>query len=250
MPKISLNANDNLQNFKLPGSYGFSGTRPTDLGATEYTLVTLVVDDSQSVEGFRQGMVDCVKEVVKACSYSPRADNLMIRVVVFSSTLKEFHGFKLLSNCNLDDYNSLLGMGGMTALFDATINSVDATSAYGKTLTDSDYSANGIVIVITDGCDCVSSNQISQVTDSLKKASTNETLESLMSILVGVNVTDASVSVALNNLNTQGGFTQYVELKDATSKTLAKLAKFVSKSISSQSTALGTGGPSKSLSFT
>jgi hypothetical protein len=83
----------------------------------------------------------------------------------------------------------------------------------------------------------------------LTKATTNETLESLVSILIGVNVTDQGVSAKLNDLHTQGGFSQYVELKDATAKTLAKLAKFVSKSISSQSTALGTGGPSKSLSF-
>jgi uncharacterized protein YegL len=245
MPKLT----DNLENFKLPGSYGYSATKLSDLGATEYTLVTLVVDDSGSINSFRSEMVDAIKSVVNACRYSPRADNLMIRLVTFSNSLKEIHGFKLLANCNPDDYNGVLTMGGATALFDATVNSVDATSAYGKTLVDSQFSTNGIVVVITDGEDNQSSNTINSVAASLKKATVNETLESLVSILIGVNVTEASVAAALSELHTKGGFTQYVELKDASAKTLAKLAQFVSKSISSQSTSLGTGGPSKSLTF-
>lgn len=245
MPKLT----DNLENFKLPGSYGYSATKLSDLGASEYTLVTLVVDDSGSIGSFQAEMVDAIKSVVNACRYSPRADNLMIRLVTFSNSLKEFHGFKLLANCNPDDYNTVFSQGGMTALFDATVNSVDATSAYGKTLVDSDFSTNGIVVVITDGADNQSSTSIASVAASLKKATANETLESLVSILIGVNVTDQSIATALSELHTQGGFTQYVELKDANAKTLAKLAQFVSKSISSQSTALGTGGPSKSLTF-
>jgi len=245
MPKLT----DNLENFKLPGSYGYSATKLSELGATEYTLVTLVVDDSGSIASFRTEMVAAIKEVVNACRYSPRADNLMIRLVTFSNSLTEVHGFKLLASCNAGDYDNVLNVGGMTALFDATVNSVDATSAYGKTLVDSDFSTNGIVVVITDGADNQSSNSINSVATSLKKATANETLESLVSILIGVNVTDPSISTALNDLHTQGGFTQYVELKDANAKTLAKLAQFVSKSISSQSTALGTGGPSKSLTF-
>lgn len=240
---------DNLETFKLPGSYGFSATKLSDLGATEYTLVTLVVDESSSVENFRTEMVNAIKEVVNACRYSPRADNLMIRLVTFSNSLTEIHGFKLLANCNAADYDGLLTKGGMTALFDASVNSIDATSAYGKTLVDSDFSTNAIVIVITDGADNQSSNGMDSVGNSLKKAMANETLESLVSILIGVNVTDAGVAQALNELKTRAGFTQYVELKDASAKTLAKLAQFVSKSISSQSTALGTGGPSQSLKF-
>jgi len=245
MPKLT----DNLENFKLPGSYGYSATKLSDLGATEYTLVTLVVDDSGSIQSFRGEMESAIKEVVNACRYSPRADNLMIRLVTFSNKMKEIHGFKLLANCQLDDYNNVLTDGGMTALFDATVNSVDATSSYGKTLMDNDFSTNGIVIVISDGADNQSSQSIDGVAKSLIKSIAGETLESMVSVLIGVNVTDSSVSTALNELHTKGGFTQYVELSDAKAKTLAKLAQFVSKSISSQSTALGTGGPSKSLSF-
>jgi hypothetical protein len=247
MPK--LNTNTDLENFKLPGSYGYSATKLSDLGATEYTLVTLVVDESGSIEPFKADMINAVKEVVNACRYSPRADNLMIRLVTFANSLKEVHGFKLLANANLSDYDNILNDGGMTALYDATVNSVDATTSYGEQLVKSDFSANGIVVVITDGADNRSSNGVTSVADSIKRATAGEKLESLVSILIGVNVSDPNISDALKTLHADGGFTQYVELKDATAKTLAKLAQFVSKSISSQSTALGTGGPSKSLQF-
>ena len=77
----------------------------------------------------------------------------------------------------------------------------------------------------------------------------SEALESILSILVGVNVNDPSVSQWLKALHQNAGFTQYVELGDAKAATLAKLADFISRSISAQSQALGTGGPSQSLSF-
>ena len=194
MPKL----NNDLQDFKLPGSYGFSATKLTDLGATEYTICTVALDQSGSTESFRPEMIKAVKEIINACRYSPRADNLMIRLVTFSNSLTEVHGFKLLSNCNLDDYDNMFTDAGMTALFDAAVNSIDATAAYGKTLVESEFSTNGIVFVITDGADNKSSHGISAVADSLKKATSNESLESLVSILICVNVTDTSISAALS----------------------------------------------------
>ena len=42
-----------MQQLALPsGQYGFSATRLDDLGATEYTLVTIICDASPSVSGF------------------------------------------------------------------------------------------------------------------------------------------------------------------------------------------------------
>ena len=53
----------------------------------------------------------------------------------------------------------------------------------------------------------------------------------------------------IEDFHKAAGFTQYVELGSADEKTLAKLADFVSQSISAQSQSLGTGGPSQSLTF-
>lgn len=246
MPKLN---DPSLENVKLPGSYGYSATKLENLGATEYTLVSIIVDESGSVASFKSEMIDTIKSIVNACRLSPRADNLLIRLVSFDSKLTEVHGFKLLSTCNPDDYNGLLNSGGTTALYDASVNAIDATISYGKTLVGSDFSVNGIVFVITDGGDNASSNSALAVADSLKRALSTESLESLVSILIGVNVGDSGIAKYLDDFKVNAGFTQNVNLADASKNTLAKLAQFVSKSISSQSQALGSGGPSQSLSI-
>lgn len=247
MPKLT---DASLEEFALPtGNFGFSAERIANLGASEYTLVNIVVDDSGSVVTFKDDMIKCVKEAVKACQLSPRADYLMIRVLSFDQNLREVHGFKLLSAINLDDYNGLLSCGGMTSLYDASCNAVQATSVYGKSLMANDLSVNGIVIVVTDGADNMSVQTRNSVRDALQNAVTDETLESLVSILVGVNVQTKAIADYLKAFKEEAGFTQYVELNNADAKTLAKLADWVSKSISAQSQALGTGGPSRSLSF-
>ncbi len=64
MPKF-----DALESRKVPGThFGYTGTRLNDLtGATEYTLCTIVLDESGSTELFKQEMEKCIQEVVKAC---------------------------------------------------------------------------------------------------------------------------------------------------------------------------------------
>jgi uncharacterized protein YegL len=231
------------------GHFGFSATKLDKLGATEYTLVTIIADKSGSTSAFTKEMESALKEVIRACQHSPRADNLMIRFVTFENDYKEVHGFKLLEQCNLDDYNDSLCAGGQTALYDATLNGVEALNNYGKQLLDQDFAVNGILFVLTDGMDNHSKFGTNQVKQALQKAVAGENLESLVSILIAVNIVDSQASVELDKFNKEVGFTQFIELKDASKSTLAKLAKFVSKSISSQSQALNSGAPSPSVTF-
>lgn len=231
------------------GNFKYSAVGIDKLGATEYTLATIVIDVSGSVGNFVAEMTKALKEIISSCKYSPRADFLMVRVVIFDQSIEEVHGFKLLPACNPSDYDNVLRVGGTTALYDAAATSIKATTDFGKQLKAKDYSSNGVVFVITDGCNNDGVRGVGAVKDSLEEATKSEMLESLVSILIAVNMTDALVADELNKFHKDAGFTQFVELKDASAKTLAKLAEFVSKSISSQSQALGTGGPSKSLNF-
>lgn len=248
MPKIGDSGDVELVQRKA-GHFGFSAVKMDDLGASEYTLVVVVEDHSGSVVDFRTDMENALKEIVNACAFSDRADNLLLRVVRFDDYSEEIHGFKLLSQCNVDDYNGVLVPGNMTALYDASVDGIESVGNFGKELQDQDFNVNAIVFVVTDGCDNRSKTTPKQVSEALKKAVKSECLESLVSILIGVNITDPTVAGELQKFNTEAGFTQYVELKDANKNTLAKLAQFVSKSISSQSQALGTGTRSSSITF-
>lgn len=242
------------ESFKLPSSYGFSGTNVKQLasaGSANQTLVTIVLDKSGSVSSFWNTMAKAVESVVKACSLSPRADSLMLRLVTFNQRLDEVHGFKPLAECNLGDYEaSKIGRaGGNTALFDATLNCIQATTTYAKQLNGQDIEANAIVIIITDGEDNESSVTPGTVGDATKEALHSEDLESLVTILVGVNAS-GGLNRYLDKFKTDAGLSQYVSIDDATDRKIAKLADFVSKSVSAQSQALGTGGPSQAIALT
>jgi len=246
MPKL---ANTNMENHQIGGSnFKFSATRIEDLGASEYTLGVIVVDVSGSVEPYRKEIEGALKEVVKACRRSPRADNMMLRVVLFDHKITELHGFRPLPDCNEADYDGCVPAGGNTALYDAAYSSIKSAIDYGKKLTEKDFDCNAAVFVITDGQDNSSTSTCSMVAEALKKARSSEALESIMPVLIGVS-TDPGLDQYLTMFKDEAGFQQYVSIGQANEKSLAKLGGFISKSISSQSQALGTGGASQSLVF-
>jgi hypothetical protein len=57
------------------------------------------------------------------------------------------------------------------------------------------------------------------------------------------------IVASLERFQKEAGIDQFVDIGDATPQKLAKLANFVSQSISSQSQALGTGAASQQLQF-
>ena len=109
----------NMEEHQIGASnFSFSATRIEELGASEYTLALLAIDVSGSVTHFAAGIEEALKEICKSCRHSPRADNLMLRVVLFNSRVEEFHGYKPLTECAEDDYTSSINPGGLTALYD------------------------------------------------------------------------------------------------------------------------------------
>lgn len=233
----------------VPGtSLQYSFTRPENLGATEYTLATIVVDVTGSVIPFSKELLEAVKSVVRACKKSPRADNLLIRFVTFNTSIMEIHGFVPLSSINEDDYEELV-CGSMTALYDASHECISATLAYAKTLIDMDFDVNGVTFTITDGFDNASKITPGEIRKLVQSARHNEQIESLLTVLIGVNCVNQDYLDCLNRFRAEADLSQFVDIGKATIGNLAKLANFVSQSISSVSQTVGTGGPSAPLSF-
>lgn len=246
MPLLDLS----LNNHAVAGTnYGFSAMRIADLGASEYTLGLIIVDVSGSVAGFRRPIEEAVKQVVRSCRHHPRADNMMLRLVTFDDRVDEVHGYKPLTDCNPQDYTGCINTGGSTALYDATYNGIESAARYGAELNKHNYGVNSALFVITDGMDNCSKSTMSMVKKSLHKAVTSESLESIISILIGVNTGANGLNEYLDRFKKTAGFSQYVAIAQATEKQLAKLGGFVSQTLSSQSQALGTGGPSQTLVF-
>lgn len=241
-----------LTSLNAGSGYKFSCTKIDDLqGASEYTLVTIIIDASSSVSGFAAQLEQALKTIFKACAKSPRKDNLLLRLTQFSSVLTELQGFKLLKSIQESDFNGVLRIGGSTAMFDAMDEGLQATGTYGKQLTSQDFLANAIVVLVTDG-----ENNTGNIMDgapvkkTLEKVRQSENLESIRTILVGVTNDDNSLNSYLQSVKDDTGFDQYVSIGSATPQKIAKLADFVSQSISSTSSALGTGAPSQPLNPT
>jgi len=245
-----LDPNQSMTQHTVAGSrYGFSATRIDGLGAAEWTLVAIACDVSGSVGGFERDMEAAVKAVVEASRLSPRADHLMLRLIAFDNSVREVHGFKPLADCRPADYDRALAIGGTTALFDAAHNTVAATVQYGAALSQRGMAVNAIIFVITDGDDNASTVSAAAVKHAIAEAVRGEALESVQTLLVGVNVKGTGIGAYLMDFSAKAGFDHYLELADANPRTLAGLADFVSQSIAVQSMYLGTGlsGPLGSI---
>jgi hypothetical protein len=244
---------DKMENTKIPGMQGFqfSGIRTEHLGATEYTLVTIAVDVTGSLMGFENDLHKALNTAIESCKKSPRSDNLLLRNITFSTDLQngieEIHGFKPLAEIDPQAYPQFQP-GGMTPLFDACYSCVGATNVMAKKLMDDDFQTNGIIFIITDGFDNASQATPTMIRKQIEKAITGEQIESLIVILIGINA--AQYTAALEDFRQNAKIDRYMDVGEITKGKLAKLADFVSNSVSSQSQALGTGGPSQKISAT
>jgi uncharacterized protein YegL len=228
---------DTMEDLKTASNYKFSAVKIDELGAPEYTLVTVAQDVSGSVFTYARDMEKCLQTILEACQKSPRTENLMFRLVGFNDVLNEIHGFKLLNTITTQDYQNILQPDGGTALFDAVQSAVDATKDYGEILHDQDFGVNAIVFIVTDGDDNASRATANSVKKAVNDAIKSEKLESITVVLVGVG----QAAHYLDDFQQGANITQFVEMGNATPSNLAKLANFVSKSISSTSQALADG---------
>jgi len=247
------NVNDDMMVMTTtgPGTFEFSAVKPENLGASEYTIVTLAVDVSGSTYDFINQVQAVVKTVIEACKKSPRSDNLLFRVITFNNSIVEVHGFKELHMIDIANYPTF-NAHGMTALYDASYSCIGAVLDLADNLIQQDFSANGIAFILTDGRDNASKQGPESIKNLIDEAAKGEKIESMNTILIGEKdpqVTSAEwangTAKYLADFASEAGFTQYIDIGEITPGKLAKFADFVSQSISTQSQGLGTGAPSK-----
>lgn len=245
-----FDSDDSSQHTTNGSGFHFSGAKLSSLGASEYTLVGIACDRSPSVAAFAAEIEGCLASSLEGCQRSPRVDNLLVRLTAFNEQLEEIHGFRPLADCHLGSYPGFLKPSGRgTALHDASTELADSLATYGKLLSEQDYTVNGLLVVLTDGMDNASKFRPNDVKAALARALQAETLESIVTILIGINVTLPEVSRYLAKFKDDVGFQRYLEAKDASPKTFAKIAGFISRSVSSQSQSVGSKQASQPVTF-
>ncbi len=253
---MSLIGKTELQVNQTLNSFTFSGVEIEKLTGSQYTLVNILVDESASVMDFKNELEKTLATVIDSCKKSPQAETLLARVVGFKHSysgieFNEIHGFINLNNIVDGQYINKINPSGCTPLYDATGNALESIESYGKQLNSNDYLVNGIFFVLTDGAENSSSkyNRASDIKDALKRIRRDESLESIRAILIGINDDDPAIKTFLNEFNEDAGFDEYISLGQVSANKLAKLANWISKSVSSQSQSLGSGGPSQPINF-
>lgn len=243
-----MDINENMEILNTASNYQFSAVKLDALEATEYTLALMLVDRSSSLSGYEKDLESMLKCAIESCQKSPRAENLMARTVYFDTVEDEMHGFKLLNQIDIKEYDNTIKCKSCTSLFDATYHAIESVSNYGEILTSQDYLTNAIIFIITDGMDNQSVMTPNSIVDLIKSVKQKETLESIATVLVGMSG-EQMVQQYLDNFYKEAGLTEYIDMGEVSAGKLAKLAKFISRNTSSTSQALGTGGVSQSLSF-
>lgn len=238
---------NNMTNMITQSDFTFSAVDVDDLTSSEYTLVTLAIDMSGSVYDYEAQLKECINTIIETCNHSSRAENLMVRLTTFNNNVHEEHGFKTLAIIKPEDYKNVRSPSGMTALYDACVDALESTEQYGRTLTEQEFEVNGVLYIITDGNDNRSQRTMTDVADRLKLFKHSESLESLQTFLIGVNVKEDYFKQYLEEFNKVANFDEFISLENASTETLSKLANFISKSISLQSQSLGTGSVSNAL---
>jgi hypothetical protein len=248
MPRLMT---DDMEQTNLPnGNFSFTNVRMARLLAASYTLVTILVDKSGSVEGFQADLENCVAAAVNACKLSPNKENILLRVVTFANAPEEVHGFRPLADLKDSDYAGCVQPGGSTALHETLIAAIEATRVYANKLQMQDYDVNGAIFAMTDGLNNNPPLNPESVLAANREAVKAESLGTLTTVLIGLNdqATEmhdgqmVKIGDVLQKLHDKAAMTQYVGIADANPKELARLGKFISRSISSSSKALASGG--------
>jgi len=236
--------------------FKYSNIKADKLGASEYTITEIVVDATGSVQPFVTELENMISESIGACKKSPRKNNLLARVTKFNADMNrshvtEIHGYTLLDTIDTAQYKGSIQPDGGTPLYEATLESVETLHDYtSKLYKTKKISCNAIVFIITDGDDNASGGIVpANIKEAIQKIKTEEILESIRIILIGINDTDPHFKTRLESFVREAGIDEYISVGEVNAGKLAKLAQFVSRSTSSQAQAKGTGGPSQPVSL-
>lgn len=231
---------DKDEAFVTASNYGYSAVRLGELSESEYTVVTIVVDTTPSVDPFVHDLNEARKNIISACNDGPSPETLLVRCVEFNSQdgVQEVHGFKEFSKIDPALYD-VPKTNGLTNLYDVSHEVISTEVDFCERLHEQEFEVNGVVYIVTDGMDNRSRYTPANIRELVSKARQSEKLDSLLIVLIGINATDCRSY--LENYAQEAGLDGYVDFGDASPSSLSKLAKWVSQSISQSTQARGSG---------
>jgi hypothetical protein len=243
-----------LQSFMIPGgNFGYQGMAIDDLTSLKNCIALTLFDESGSTKSFAREMERAMQKITQFLRKSPEADKIIQAHWQFDDELKEVVGLTPLPQILDDTFDGCWAGGGRTGLYYGECRMLEIMRDYARQQAIKRYRCNGILCTLTDGGNyTIPGDPGHEFTETMVQQGfaqtvTCEDLESIVSVLIGIN-DDDYVQEMLEKHAETCGYTRYLPVKKADEKTLAKIAGFISQSIQSQSQQVGQGAPSTKIS--
>lgn len=119
-----------------------------DLDSDQQLSARFVIDDSGSMEDFEDDVSDALEDLQQMILGSKQEDEMLLGKTLFGDRIKED------PYCLVSDFDtSYSAPGWSTKLFDAIIQSVANVKASVKQLEDRQFTARGLLVILSDGRD-------------------------------------------------------------------------------------------------
>lgn len=119
-----------------------------DLDSDQQLSARFVIDDSGSMEDYEDDVSDALEDLKQMTLGSKQEDEMLLGKTLFGDQIKED------PYCLVSDFDtSYSAPGWSTKLFDAIIQSVANVKASVKQLEDRQFTARGLLVILSDGRD-------------------------------------------------------------------------------------------------
>jgi len=199
------------------------------------TLISILVDESGSMDGYTQVMKQSIETFKNSVKNSKSADELLVSVTRFNGNVTS-GGFQLI-----DDVSTAYCPGGQTAMYDAIVVGQKNLFEGNKTGYLEQLKANGIrakavLVIFSDGQDNASHNSLRDAVDAIAKLKSQEILtvfvafgDAAKGIASQLGIADADV------LETSATESELRKVFEILSKSAISSSKSASNSVSSGS---------------
>lgn len=134
-----------------------------DLDSDQQLSARFVIDDSGSMEDYEDDVSDALEDLKQMILDSKQEDEMLLGKTLFGDRIKED------PYCLVSDFDtSYSAPGWTTKLFDAIIQSVANVKASVKQLEDKQFTARGLLVILSDGRDNDSEATKQEVAEAIK----------------------------------------------------------------------------------
>lgn len=141
-----------VQNLNGQAGLGCVGAQVDDLNTDDVTLLVTIIDQSGSMQGVRDAVIDAFNQMTRALHDSKAHDSILMSCWAFDDKPQLLFGYTPIDSVP-DLTRKQYAPSGSTALYDAVLDGFTGVVGYGQDLRNGGIRTRCIVCVISDGAD-------------------------------------------------------------------------------------------------